>query len=180
MRRTVIISTVIVLLVLFVTSRLTTPRTPTALHREQFTRGECTWYVYQRTQDFGWRVKFDQAYGRHGRAWWERVVNAMKGQTPCEHSIMVIDAWPGNPYGHVAFVERVKSSDRWVISHANWRLGVEREQRVGVPVFEAGVERVSGGVRIAGLPHVFRLRGFLAPLQMTHVSQYKPTGGAIN
>jgi surface antigen len=151
------------LLVLVLSTRLTTPRTTIALHPEQFTRGECTWYVYQRTQDFGWRIKFDQAHGRHGRAWWERVSNARKTDVPCERSIMVMDAWPGNTYGHVAFVERVETPDRWVISHANWRLGTERERRAGVVVFEAEVERVPGGVRIGGLPHVFTLRGFLRP-----------------
>jgi len=50
----------------FLAVRLLSPVRTHEMHPEQFSRGECTWYVYQRTQDFGWRVKFDQPYGRHG------------------------------------------------------------------------------------------------------------------
>src|ERR1043165_5144530 len=109
--------------------------------------GECTWYAFERANEAGWRIRFDKPYGRHARAWWEKVANAQHSFEPTAGSIMVMDAWPGNPYGHVAYVESVSEDGTWVISHAN--LGVGSQSRIldGTPVFKAKCERTRGGVR---------------------------------
>lgn len=138
------------------------PRPHASEHRvKAFAKGECTWYAFERAQDDGWRIKFDKPYGRHARAWWEKVTNTAHSSVPEAGSIMVLDKWPGNPYGHVAYVERVISGNRWVISHANMRVGSPLSDRDGVPIYEAEVERAPGGIRLAGNPTVLHLRGFL-------------------
>src|SRR2546427_9860922 len=64
-------------------------------------RGQCTWYALERAHDAGWDIKFDQPFGRHARAWWDKVTNAERGTEPKAGAIMVFDKWPGNPYGNV-------------------------------------------------------------------------------
>jgi surface antigen len=124
-------------------------------------RGQCTWYAHQRAQDFGWRLSFSAPYGRHAHAWWDMVVNAERGKEPRVNSVMVLDAWPGNPHGHVAFVERVDGPDHWTVTHTNFALGRLSQRRAGVPVYRAAAERVVDGVRLADGKTVFPLRGFL-------------------
>jgi len=138
------------------------PRPHPTEHRvKPFAKGECTWYAFERAQDDGWRIKFDRPYGRHARAWWEKVTHTAHSSEPEAGAIMVLDKWPGNPYGHVAYVERVISNDHWIISHANMHVGSPNGDREGVPVYEAEVERAPGGIRLAGNPTVLHLRGFL-------------------
>jgi surface antigen len=124
-------------------------------------RGQCTWYAHQRTQDVGWRLRFSAPHGRHARAWWDMVVNAERGDEPRAHSVMVLDSWPGNPYGHVAFVEQVQGPEHWTITHANFALGRPSSPRAGVPIYRTEVARVAGGVRLANGEAVYPLRGFL-------------------
>jgi surface antigen len=134
---------------------------PIALRIKAFAKGECTWYAFERAQDDGWRIRFDKPYGRHARAWWEKVTNTAHSSAPEAGAIMVLDKWPGNPYGHVCYVERVISADHWIISHANMHIGKPSAVRDGVPVYEADVVRAPGGIRLAGNPTVLYLRGFL-------------------
>src|SRR5258708_2062044 len=126
-------------------------------------RGECTWYAFERAHERGWNIRFDKPYGRHARAWWEKVTNAQQSSVPKVGSIMVLDAWKGNPYGHVAYVESVSGKDHWVISHANFGVGTQERTLDGVPVLRARCERIPRGVRLEGAMGSFLLRGFLSP-----------------
>jgi len=128
-----------------------------------FSAGECTWYAFLRAQESGWRIRFDKPYGRHARAWWEKVTNADRGSKPKKDSIMVLDAWKGNQYGHVSYVEEVVSDDEWIVTHANWRIG-KVVRMIGMKeIFRAKCNRVDGGMHIEGVDAIFRLRGFLHP-----------------
>jgi surface antigen len=126
-------------------------------------RGQCTWYAVERAHEAGWNIRFDHPYGRHARAWCERVVNAEQGPEPRVGAIMVIDAWPGNPYGHVAYVESVAGPNRWTISHANFHVGETTTVLQGIQIFRAECERTAEGVKLGTLKQPFRLRGFLYP-----------------
>lgn len=126
-------------------------------------RGQCTWYAVERAHEAGWNIKFDHPYGRHARAWCERVANAEQGPEPRVGAIMVLDAWPGNPYGHVAYVESVAAPNRWTISHANFHVGEEMNVLEGVPVFRVECKRTAAGVLLGELQKPFRLRAFLYP-----------------
>lgn len=140
------------------------PRLPDSpgLHPDGgFKAGECTWYVFQRTQDFGWQLRFDKPYGRHAAKWWKKVGNAERGLAPVSHAVMVFEAWPGNPYGHVAFVERVLPDGSWEVTHANLGVSERDGERAGIPVYRARFEPCSEGARLFGTRHVFRLLGFL-------------------
>lgn len=132
-------------------------------HYTSLQRGQCTWYAFQRAGDDGWHIVFDTNWGRHGRAWWDKVVNAERGDKPRPGAIMVLDAWPGNEYGHVAYVDSVENDNRWTISQANMSAPETCGEREGVTIYKAVIERAPGGVRFAGSVHVFRLRGFLYP-----------------
>lgn len=145
--------------------RTDTPDGPPRHPDGGFHRGECTWYVYQRAQDDGWRVRFDQSFGRHGCAWCDRVTNAQTLSEPAPHSVVVFAAWPSNPYGHVAYVESVGTGGRFTVTHANFGLGELALKREGVPIYRAEFERVRGGIRLVGGRHVFAVRGYLAPAQ---------------
>src|ERR1043166_7547695 len=79
--------------------------------------GECTWYALERANQNGWEIKFDVNWGRHARNWWEKVQNAERSDQPVPGSIMVLDSWKGNPYGHVAYVEQVENTNEWRVTH---------------------------------------------------------------
>jgi surface antigen len=126
-------------------------------------RGQCTWYAAERAWDAGWGIKFDTNWGRHARHWPEKVVNATPSDRPRRGAIMVVDAWPGNEYGHVAYVEEVESDDRWIISHANMSAGEPCGTRDGFTVYRSLCERTSRGVSFDGRRPHLRLRTFLIP-----------------
>jgi surface antigen len=159
-RRAVIATTAVVSLLLIGRATFDRPR-----YRSHSTlpHGQCTWYALERAYDDGWLIRFDTGWGRHARNWWEKVVNADRGAKPRPGAIMVLDAWPGNRYGHVAFVESVESDGRWTISHANLPATERWQERDGVSVYRASFEPVPNGVRLAGTRHTFPLRGFLYP-----------------
>jgi surface antigen len=127
-----------------------------------FPRGQCTWYAYLRAQESGWSIIFDKPYNRHAIRWWEKVTNAKQISNPAEGSVMVLDAWEGNPYGHVAYVEKVLNKNQWIVTHANFGLGSAIKELDGVKIYEAKCERTEGGVLLQGSKQVFKLRGFLS------------------
>ena len=128
-------------------------------------RGQCTWYAFERAADAGWHIRFDTNWGRHARSWWEKVTNADRGSDPRVGSIMVLDGWPGNEYGHVAYVEQVLDRDHWTVSHANMATSEIHGERDGVTIYRARIERAPGGVVFVGSRRVLALRGFLYPPQ---------------
>ena len=71
-------------------------------------QGQCTWYVYERVQQFGKKVGSDwgDAHNWDNRA---ESDNYDVSQTPSTHSAVVFEAGQAGAhdiYGHVAFVER--------------------------------------------------------------------------
>ena len=126
-------------------------------------RGQCTWYAFERARQAGWEIAFDLPYGRHARAWWEKVINGGRGSEPRVGSIMVLDAWPGNPYGHVGYVESVETPSAWTVSHANYAIGAPDRNLEGVSILRVRCERSSGGVQLGSHPEPLALRGFLYP-----------------
>lgn len=128
-----------------------------------FQTGQCTWYAFERAREFGWGIKFDLPYGRHAKDWPSRVQNGRITSMPTVGAIMVLDKWPGNPYGHVAYVESVASVHEWTVSHANMKIGENMGVLDGVQIRVAEVVRSGSNILIdkSGLP--LRLRGFLIP-----------------
>lgn len=127
-------------------------------------KGQCTWYAFGRAAEAGWKIRFDVNSGRHGRNWWEKVTNAKKSDTPVAGAVLVLDAWLGNEYGHVAYVEKVLDNGSFEITHANFAAGETVTQREGVTVYRASCTQTEASVSIAGgapLP----LRGFLVPVK---------------
>jgi len=123
--------------------------------------GQCTWYAFERAHQFGWKIQFDHPYGRHARAWPDRVTNAELVQTPEVGSLMVLDAWEGNPYGHVAFVEQVADKDHWTVTHANMGVGQELLKIDGASIREAKVSRRGELVGFEDGVPTLKLIGFL-------------------
>lgn len=123
--------------------------------------GQCTWYAAERALDDGWMLAFSRPYGRHAKEWPKLVRNARLAAEPAPGSLLVLDAWPGNPYGHVAYVERVRSPVRFSISHANMAAGALVRRREGVAVRVAEVEVKDGGLEFGGRTGRFRVIGFL-------------------
>ena len=141
-------------------------------------KGECTWYAFERANENGWRIRFAVNWGRHARNWWEKVQNAERSDAPRAGAIMVLDAWRGNPYGHVAYVERVENGGAWRITQANMSVGNPEGDLDGVPVYEATCERTPRGIRFRGSRAEFRLRGFLCPPRRSSTREVVP-GGVI-
>ena len=127
-------------------------------------KGQCTWYAFGRAAEAGWKIRFDVNSGRHGRNWWDKVTNAKKSDTPSVGAVLVLDAWPGNEYGHVAYVEKVNSNDSFEITHANFAAGEPVAQREGITIYRAACTKSAEGISIAGGP-VLPLRGFLVPIE---------------
>lgn len=126
-------------------------------------RGQCTWFAFERAREAGWTIEFDKPYGRHARAWWEKVTNGERGSEPRPGAIMVLDAWPGNPYGHVGYVERVESASVWHVTHANYAIGQPDGAREGVPILRVKCELSPAGVELDGSGRSLPLRGFVYP-----------------
>ncbi len=139
------------------------PILPDFLRTASLPVGQCTWHAFGRAAEDGWAIRFDTNSGRHARLWWNKVQNACKTQTPTPGSILVLDAWPGNEYGHVAYVESVEPGGKtFTISHANFAVGQSSGVRQGVTIFRARATLVEKGVSLEGrapLPLV----GFLSP-----------------
>lgn len=124
-------------------------------------KGECTWYAWQRAAESGWEIKFDLPYGRHAKYWPKRVINASLVATPKKGDLMILDSWPGNPYGHVVYVEEVRSPRKVVVTHANMRGGSESRKLDGVTVRRAEVDLVKGGAVFNDGAKPLLLIGFL-------------------
>lgn len=131
--------------------------------RRPLPKGQCTWYACVRAADDGWRLRFDTDYGRHALHWGQKVTNAEKSQTPTVGSLMVLDAWEGNPYGHVAYVEQVSPNGKqWTISHANWAVGQLSHTRATVPIYKANCTATNNhGVLLEEQSQIYPLRHFL-------------------
>lgn len=122
--------------------------------------GQCTWYAFGRAAEAGWRIRFDVNNGRHARLWWKKVTNAQKSQMPTPGAVLVLDAWPGNEYGHVAYVESVESGNSFTITHANFNVGSPVGTREGVVVYRASAHVTPKGISLDGHPPL-PLVGFL-------------------
>lgn len=135
---------------------------PEASNADGLPKGQCTWYAHLRAQKSGWHILFDKPYDRHAAYWWEKVTNAEKTEEPREGTVMVFGPWEGNPYGHVAYVEKVLSKTEWIITHANCNLGTREVDLKGVPTYRVKCTKIDGGVVVQGCKQVFPVRGFLA------------------
>ena len=86
--------------------------------------GQCTWFVYNRGKEVG--VSFGEYMGNGGQ--WMNASGYQTTHTPTEHSALSFS--PGQAgadptYGHIAFVEQVKSDGSILISESNVKgLGV--------------------------------------------------------
>lgn len=80
--------------------------------------GQCTWFVYNRAKELG--ISFDPYMGNGGD--WQNKAGYTTTHTPTEHAAVSFS--PGQAdadgtYGHVAFVEQVKSDGTVLISESN-------------------------------------------------------------
>lgn len=86
--------------------------------------GQCTWFVYNRAKEVG--VNFGEYMGNGGQ--WMNAPGYQTTHTPTEHSALSFSAGQAGAdptYGHVAFVEQVKSDGSILISESNVKgLGV--------------------------------------------------------
>lgn len=86
--------------------------------------GQCTWFVWNRARELG--ITFDPYMGNGGD--WKYKAGFTTTNTPTEHSAVCFS--PGQSgahpeYGHIAFVEQVKSDGTILISESNGQgLGV--------------------------------------------------------
>ena len=94
--------------------------------------GQCTWFVWNRARELG--ITFDPYMGNGGD--WKYKAGFETTNTPIEHSAMCFPPGMGGSdptYGHIAFVEQVKSDGTVLISESNAKgLGV-----VSYRVFDA-------------------------------------------
>lgn len=74
---------------------------------------------------------------------------------------MVLGAWEGNPYGHVAYVEKVLNSNEWIVTHSNFAIGTAEASLDEVRIYRVKCRRIKEGVLLEGSRQVFPLRGFL-------------------
>lgn len=80
--------------------------------------GQCTWFVFGRAKEFG--INFDPYMGNGGD--WKRKSGYQTTQSPTEHSAVCFSpgqAGADSTYGHIAFVEQVKSDGSILISESN-------------------------------------------------------------
>jgi len=123
-------------------------------------KGQCTWYAAERVQDDGWTLVFDTNAGRHAKAWPQKVQNATLAHEPVAGSILVLDAWKGNPYGHVGYVESMGNNGDFDLTHANFKRGEVCDTRDGVTVYRAHCHLSNNSVVVAdGTP--LPMLGFL-------------------
>ena len=112
-------------------------------------------------QTGGWHLQFDEPSDRHATKWWDKVTNAGKDTDPKEGAVMVLGAWEGNPYGHVAYVEKVLNSNEWIVTHSNFAIGTAEASLDEVRIYRVKCRRIKEGVLLEGSRQVFPLRGFL-------------------
>ena len=80
--------------------------------------GQCTWFVFNRGKEVG--VSFDPYMGNGGQ--WKYKSGYRTTNTPTEHAALCFDpgqAGADSTYGHIAFVEQVKSDGSILISESN-------------------------------------------------------------
>lgn len=80
--------------------------------------GQCTWFVYNRAKEVG--VTFDPYMGNGGD--WKNKAGYQTTNKPTEHSALSFapgQAGADPTYGHIAFVEQVKSDGSILISESN-------------------------------------------------------------
>ena len=86
--------------------------------------GQCTWFVFNRAKQLG--ITFDPYMG-NGNQWMEKSGYSTT-KTPTEHSALSFSSSQAGAdpvYGHVAFVEQVKSDGSILISESNFKgLGI--------------------------------------------------------
>lgn len=91
---------------------------------QSYPYGQCTWFVFNRAKDFG--INYDPYMGNGGE--WQYKPGYETTHTPRENT--AVSFTPGTAgsdptYGHVAFVEQVKSDGSILISESNAKgLGV--------------------------------------------------------
>lgn len=138
-----------------------------AQYTRSFPTGECTWYVYERAKEDGWTLWFSTNSDRHAYRWWDIVYWAYRTSSPVGGSVMVLDRWDSNPYGHVAWVERSNNNDQWYVTHCNFRAGTYLGTWRGVARYGTWFSRIPGtsSVVIGTNPWSggkrYPLRGFL-------------------
>lgn len=129
-----------------------------------FEAGQCTWYVWHRAMESGWEIKFDQPYGRHAKNWPQRVTNAELVAKPERGTIVVLDAWKGNPYGHVAYVESVAANGQLTLTHANMAIGDQVRTVDEKPVRQVRGSYTNGQLTLDGQTSSYKVLGFLRRL----------------
>lgn len=80
--------------------------------------GQCTWFVYNRAKEFG--ISYDMYMGNGGD--WRNKSGYQITHTPTEHSAISFAPGQANSdptYGHVVFVEQVKSDGSILVSESN-------------------------------------------------------------
>lgn len=102
--------------------------------------GACTWYADARAKEAGWELKFKQQFGRDARKWGDLISNGRLVDEPVVGSLMVLDVWGANPYGHVAYVEEVVDATHFTVTHANMMVGVKVVAKEGVPIRRVDAE----------------------------------------
>ncbi|GGG98694.1 amidase domain-containing protein [Staphylococcus pragensis] len=86
-----------------------------------YPQGQCTWYVYERVQQFGKHVSGNWGDAHHWDNRAERDSYRVTG-TPKVHTVAVFErgqAGADSTYGHVAFVEKVNEDGSIIVSESN-------------------------------------------------------------
>lgn len=127
-----------------------------------FPRGQCTWYVdgkvfYARDWDDRkeWILNFKQNYGRHAYRWAEPgfITNGnVNGTKGLKGDILVLKAWPGNPYGHVMYIyDMIKEGKQWTVRHMNMAFGDKKwESQAKAYCREAVVTKEGNYIKFSG------------------------------
>lgn len=128
-----------------------------------FPKGQCTWYAFERSLEFGRRIHFSRSYGRDAKNW-PSLVSGRITQSPVPGSLMILAGWKGNEYGHVAYVESVAGSNRWTISHANMGAGTIFANLDGIDIRKCDCLLAKRGwVQFSGSRNLLPIIGFLSP-----------------
>ena len=89
-----------------------------------FKSPECTYGVDMLTAADGWNLQFSQSSGRDARKWNTVISNGSVTTDPQAGDVMVLGAWDGNSFGHVAWLW-----GRWgeyvLVIHTNMRIGTD-------------------------------------------------------
>lgn len=126
-----------------------------------FPVGQCTWYAVNRAKQDGWNLQFTQQYGRDAKDWAKLFSNSELQSNPTPGSIMVLNEWGGNPYGHVAYVESVEDANHFSVTHANMSAGEQCATQSGVVIRKCSIIREGDFVRFNKKGPNLRIIGFL-------------------